>query len=367
MEQLLFVLNNMNIGGTEKAFLNLIETLPEDQYDISVLLLEKSGGYLDLIPKRVSILIYDEYAKLKPEIMDPPLQIAKKYLKQKRIKRALELSYSHLVFKLTGNRTLYYETVLKGFNLDIEFDKAIAFCGPFDFISVLVLKCIKAKEKVQWIHFDVNKFHFNTKTCRKLYSKYNKIYVVSDAARESLVSKIPEISSITSTKINVVSEKQCRRLADEGNGFDDSYSGIRIITVGRLSFEKGQDIIPIIASELKLNGMEFRWYLVGDGKLKPQIEQLCKEYNVSENIFFLGTQINPYQYLKEADIYVQTSIHEGYCITLAEAKVFGLPIVSTDCAGAHEQLDSLNNCVVVDRNVADIRDAILKLTKKRKQ
>lgn len=53
MKKVLFVLNNMNIGGTEKAFLNYVDTLPPEEYDVTLLLCEKSGGFLPYIPERV--------------------------------------------------------------------------------------------------------------------------------------------------------------------------------------------------------------------------------------------------------------------------------------------------------------------------
>ena len=215
-----------------------------------------------------------------------------------------------------------------------------------------------SSEKIQWIHFDVSKFKFNTKICRKLYPKFDQINVVSNEAREQLIKKIPEIAEKTVTRPNVVSREQCRKMAEMGDGFTDDFAGIRIVTVGRLSEEKGQDIIPEVAAQLKKDGFNFRWYLVGDGKLRPTIEQKSEEYAVKENIVFLGTQANPYQFLKDADLYVQTSKHEGFCITLAEAKAFDLPIVSTDCAGAHEQLDGQKYCAVVKRNAAELYTVI---------
>ena len=59
----------------------------------------------------------------------------------------------------------------------------------------------------------------------------------------------------------------------------------------------------------------------------------------------MGTKTNPYRFYKDATIYVQTSRHEGFGITIAEAKVFKLPIVSTDVAGAREQLKEKNEIV----------------------
>lgn len=363
MKKVLFVLNNMNIGGTEKSFLNLIDTLPVDKYDITLMLMEKTGGYMEMVPQNVHIIEMQNYCEMKSEIMDPPLTVIRNYLKRGRVKRALALAYSHLLFKCSGDRTLYYKKVLKGTNINDEYDVAVAYCGPFDFVTVFVLFFTKAKRKVQWIHFDVEKFHFNTKMCRKLYPNFEKIYVVSDEAKQALIRKIPGIENITETRLNVVSRENCRRLAEQGNGYTDKYEGIRIITVGRLSKEKGQDIIPIVARKLVDANVDFRWYLIGDGNLRSTILELCKQYSVQDRVVLLGTQINPYQYLRDSDLYIQTSLHEGFCITLAEAKAFDLPIISTECAGAHEQLDGLHNCYVVPRNSDKLYENILETLK----
>ena len=44
--------------------------------------------------------------------------------------------------------------------------------------------------------------------------------------------------------------------------------------------------------------------------------------NLNNNIILLGNKNNPYPFFKDCDIYVQPSRHEGYCITLAEARIF---------------------------------------------
>ena len=363
MKKILFLLNNMNIGGTEKSFLNLLGTLSPEEYDVTLLLLEATGGFMEYIPSWVHVEVMSSYSEMWKEILEPPLKIVKQYINAKKIIRATCLAFCHLLFKLTDDRTLYYRYVLKGkARIQDEYDVAIAYAGPFDFLTVYVLYDIQAKEKIQWIHFDVSKFHFNTKMCRRLYPRFDQINVVSDEARKALLEKIPEIAHKTKTVLNTVSAEQCRALADMGRGFDADIprGGICIVTVGRLSKEKGQDIIPEVAAYLKNHGIAFRWYLVGDGKLRPEIERKCTEYGVSDEVAFLGTTPNPYPYLKQADLYVQTSVHEGFCITLAEAKVFGLPIISTDCAGAHEQLDGVANCHVVRREVPGICEAIIK-------
>lgn len=358
-KKVLFMLNDMNVGGTEKAFLNLVDTMSPEEYEVTLLLLRRWGGFMDAVPDWVKVETIENYDLLEREIMDPPLPIAKEYIKCGKLRRAMGIAWTHLWFKLTGDRAPYYRFVLRGTQKKREpYDVAVAFAGPTDVISVYLQEHIEAPTKVQWIHFDISKFHFNAETCRKLYPKFQHVFVVSEEARQALLRVLPEIEPITRTVPNVISAKLCRQQAEQGEGFTDGYTGTRIVTLGRLSGEKGQDIIPEVAAELAERGVDFRWYLVGDGKLRHTIEEKAAAQGVADRVVLLGTKTNPYPYLKDADLYVQTSVHEGFCITLGEAKVFDLPIVSTNCAGAHEQLDGLANSRIVERTKEKIVGAI---------
>lgn len=353
-KKLLFMLINMNVGGTERSFLNLLYTMNPNEYDVTLLLLEKTGGYLEDVPSWVRVLNLDGYQKIKPEIMNPPLLVARRYIKNGRILRALGIVFNHVLFKLTKDRTAYYRYVLKD-TMDIPetYDVAVAYAGPMDFITIYVLEHVNAKKKIHWIHFDVSKFGFNVEFAKHNYPKFDKVYVVSDAAKEQLLNLIPEITDITETRHNVVSKEQCLKEAEKGEGFTDDFTGIRILTVGRLSKEKGQEIIPDVAKKLKDAGYHFRWYLIGSGKTEDEIRRKVADYCLGENVILLGTIKNPFPYYAQCDLYVQTSLHEGYCISLAEAQAFSKPIVSTDVAGARDLLTNKDREMIVrfDENV----------------
>ena len=111
-KKICFVLNNMNVGGTEKAFLNMVQLLPREKFDVTLLLLERSGGFLPMVPDHVRIEIIPDYDRMKPEIMDPPFKVVRREVHEGKILRAAGLALTHLIFKLTGDRTLYYRCVL---------------------------------------------------------------------------------------------------------------------------------------------------------------------------------------------------------------------------------------------------------------
>jgi glycosyltransferase involved in cell wall biosynthesis len=87
----------------------------------------------------------------------------------------------------------------------------------------------------------------------------------------------------------------------------------------------------------------------------------AEELGVLDHVFFLGTKTNPYAYMRDCDVYVQPSRHEGFCITLAEALCFDNPIVSTDFTGAKEQLVNRKNSIVVGMEPENIAYGIEKM------
>lgn len=361
MRKIVFVLSRMNVGGTERSLLNLIDTLSPDDFEITVLLKEKTGEFLKEIPNHVNVLGIEAYDQLENEISISPKSLVLQRLKKRDILKAFAILFHHILFRITKDRTRYYEYVLRKVKVNGEYDVAVAYEGPEDFTSTFVIECINAKKKIQWIHFDVNKYMFHVQTAKRLYPMFDKVYVVSEEARRALIKRVPQISTIVETKYNVVSEKKCKELAEIGIGYSDGFTGIRILTVGRLSEEKGQDIIPEIVKKLKERDLAFRWYLIGDGELRERIEQSIYREGLGSNLILLGKQINPYPFYKDANIYVQTSMHEGFCITLAEAKMFNIYVLATDCFGAHEQLDNYEKGIIVTRQVKTIYNEIINI------
>lgn len=358
-KKILFMCINMNIGGTEKALLNMMSEISLKKYEITILMLEEYGGFLCNIPNGVKVRYLKDYREIKPLLNNPPLQVFKKLLSEGKVIQSLNVLGLNLIGKIIGERSLYYKYLLKN-SIEIEtYDIAVAYAGPMEFITYYVLKKINAKQKVQWVHFDVSKIGFNSKFSNKYYKKFNKVFVVSEEGRNRLLEKIPQLNNVE-VKYNIVPIKEIKILANEGIGFDDNFDGKRILTVGRLTKAKGQDLTIEVMKMLKKDGKNVRWYCIGDGAAKEEYENLVKKYNLEDDYVFLGTKVNPYTYMKECDIYVQPSRHEGFCITLAEAKCFNKDIIATDFVGAKEQLKSYEKQFIVNIDYLEIYQKILK-------
>lgn len=362
MKKILFMIINMNIGGTEKALLNMIAEMPRDRFDISILMLEEYGGFLEYIPKDINIKYLDYYKDIECILNNPPQQVCKYLIKKGRVIKGINILLIHIISKIKGERSNFFKYVLKSYpDILEEYDIAVAYAGPMDFISYFVANKVKAKKKLQWIHFDVSKIGLNRKFAEKIYSKFDKIFVVSNEGKKKLVDLIPKLSEKVDTFFNIISSNLILKQADEYIGFNDNYNGIRILTVGRLTHEKGQDLCIKALKKLKDDGYNVKWYCVGDGAYKKNYEDLVKENKLEENFIFLGSKVNPYIYMKECDIYVQPSRHEGYCITLGEARCFDNPIVTTSFTGANEQIENETTGLVCDISEEGIYKAIKRL------
>ncbi|MCX0368215.1 glycosyltransferase [Clostridium perfringens] len=366
MKSILFMLINMNIGGTEKALINMLHELQKEKYKVTVLLLEKYGGFLDQIPNWVEVKYLSEYKNLKKYINEPPKKNVKELLSKKEYINVFNLFLSYCISKLKDDISYYYKYLLTDVSdLEEEYDIAVAYAGPMDFITYFVANKIRAKKRVQWIHFDISKIGFNKRFAENMYSKFDKIFVVSEEGKNKLNLLIPSLSDKTEVFFNIISSTLIKNMAENEEGFNDNYNGIRILTVGRLSREKGQDITISVLEKLIKQGYEVRWYCIGEGNMKKELEDMVKNKNLQENYILLGSKRNPYPFMKECDIYVQSSRHEGYCITLAEARCFNNPIITTNFTGANEQIRNEKTGLIVNFNQDEMYTAIKRIIKDR--
>ncbi|WEG11504.1 glycosyltransferase [Pullulanibacillus sp. KACC 23026] len=355
-----FVAINLNVGGTEKALLNMLTVMPKDQFDITLILLENRGEFRNQVPEGVKTIIYDQYPSIKAVINDPLPQTVLHTLKQGRILKGIRYFSFYIVQKLWGKKQRLFHELTTLAPLDIHecYDVAIAYAGPMEFISYLVIEKIKAAKKIQWIHFDLSKLTIDVKYWNTMYRKFDNIFAVSKEGKDHLVSCFPEFMNKTETFLNVFSPELILQMAENGNGFKDNFKGFRILTVGRLSFEKGQDLIIKVLARLKGEGHCVRWYCVGEGPMRSEYEALIKKYSLEEDFILLGLQTNPYPFMKECDLYVQPSRHEGYCLTLTEAKLFKKPIVATNFAGANEQISNNKTGIIVNFDEEELLTAL---------
>ncbi|PHC81492.1 glycosyl transferase [Bacillus wiedmannii] len=361
-KRMLFMIINMNIGGTEKALLNMVAEIPKEKYEVTILMLEKKGDFLNFIPKGVRIEYVKGYEEMQYILNKPTRVVIADFIKQRKIVKALQLAVLYVISKIMKERSVIFKYCLQNYEDAYKnYDIAIAYAGPMDFISYFVANKVEARRKIQWIHFDIEKIFFNKHFVNKVYKKFQHVFVVSDVGKMKLTQTVPELINKAETFLNIISPEMICKMANEGIGFADDFEGVRILTVGRLSIEKGQDLTISVLARLKEAGFNVRWYCIGDGKERGMYEKLVKNYDVQGDYIFLGAVSNPYPFMKQCDLYVQPSRHEGYCITLAEARCFNNPIISTDFTGASEQIIHNHNGLIVQFDEQQMYDSIVQI------
>ena len=359
MKRVFFMLYSMNLGGVEKAFLGLLSTMPQEEYEVHVGLIHNKGQLLRQLPLTAHIHEIKVYQQNWQIINNPPLWGIKVLAKKGHLWEAFVHLLLYVHFKLTGSRYWFYRYLLRNEPMMAEsFDVAVAFAGPSQMIDYYVCKKVDAKEKWGWIHFDVSQFGIDRGMTARLYKHYQHIYIVSKSAKQVFDAMFPQFSGKTEIRYNIVDRTAVLQLAETGPTFTDNYEGTRILTVGRVSEEKGQRLALETLRILKDEGRDVRWYFVGEGRDLDYCKKRAAELRLQGDAVFLGLQTNPYGFMRDCDIYVQPSLHEGFCITLAEALCFDKPIVATDFTGAREQLEGNPASRVVAVSAESIAEGI---------
>jgi glycosyltransferase involved in cell wall biosynthesis len=151
------------------------------------------------------------------------------------------------------------------------------------------------------------------------------------------------------------------QMALSGDSYQDNFNGIKILTIGRLAHQKGYDLALEACKNLKEKGIDFRWYVLGMGPLQQEIEKYIEDHQLQTNFILLGVKSNPYPYIKDADLYVQTSKFEGFGLAIAEARMLNIPVVTTRFDAVYSQMIDGKNGLVVDMTAEGVTNGILKL------
>ncbi len=352
MKKVAILLSSMQTGGIEKVSIEFMRRLTE-YFDVTLFLRTNKGELLSDIPKEV-------------QVKGLPKKTFKGELKR-LLKRFRIFSFTYYLLKYIWASRIKKNFVLSskisakliGEISNDEFDLAINYHGMHMSDISDVLYRIKAKKKIAFIHGD-HDFHGDNiiSSMNKEYNKFDKIFCVSLFTKNRFIKDFPLVETKTEVYYNPINTKEIIEKSKEDCEFQFDKNIINIVTVGRVSKEKGQDLIPPSAKLLKAKGYNFKWYIVGDGSDRERIENLVKENKVNFEVIFCGNQLNPYPFIKNSDIYVQPSYSEGYSLTLAEAGILGKVIIATKDCGIKEEIEDKKSGLIVEPKVITISAGI---------
>ncbi len=346
-KKVVFVTQSLNRGGVEKALETLSKLLVDCGMSVTIMCMNAEGSMKS---------IFDEYCNVvqMPGLKTPMDNIFSEVRKGHFISALKKIVWS-LRFKIEHNqykKQMLLTRLLPSYNQE-EFDYAIAYHSPFDLPVTYTINNIKAKEYIYYLHLEMPQTDQGQYDgFERIFEKYNKIICVAKDTAKSFLNRYSHLEKKVSVIYNLIDVERILQMADEPISIQKVPNVWTICTVGRLSKQKGYDI-AIEACRILLNeGYSVKWYAVGGGEEYNNLETLAKTLDGAFE--FLGDQPNPYPFIKMADIYVQPSRFEGYCITLAEACILKKCIVTTGFAGAFEQIISEENGLIVETNARSI-------------
>ena len=344
----------LKMGGTNKIALNFMKEL--SQYcDVTLILSEKSGELLPELPERINLVI-DE--------MNDFRQIVKGDLKSFRLGFLLQDCMYYAKIKTGKDGVDNYRYIVKRHGSVTEdiYDCAISYHGQSPERLLNLLYRINAKKRVAWIHGEMSFPEKKMNELKKYYARVDHFFFVSTPTMEAFARYFPFVKGKSTVYYNPIDRKEILEKAEEplSKPFSDAFTNL--LTVGRISKEKGQDMIPSVTRALLDLGVSVRWYLIGDGNMRNKVRSLIQENHVEENVIMLGTQTNPYRYMRACNIYVQPSYTEGFSTTICEAGILGKAIVGTKPSGGiREQIIDGENGLIVDASIQGLTEGILRL------
>lgn len=346
--RILFVINTLGQAGAETALLSLLQTLArekgEARYEISLYVLTGQGEMASRLPVDVRLLNkkYREESVLTAK--------GRKYLKKTVLKAMFTRGtvvklFPYLVKNtcaMLGKKRLLPDKLLwrvlsdGGMVLPEEYDLAVSYLEGG--AAYFVADHVKAAKKAAFIHVDYEKAGYTRALDKDCYLAFDKIFTVSDEVREAFLKAYPELPEKTEVFHNILNKEEIVRRAEEGEGFTDGFTGIRLLSVGRLTAQKAFEVSVDAMKRLKDAGKNVRWYVLGEGDQRKKLQEQIDALGLTEDFILYGAVNNPYPFMKQADIYVHASRFEGKSIAIQEAQILGKPMVVSDCSGNREQV-----------------------------
>ena len=365
-KDVLFIMNKLVCGGAEKSLISLLETIDYSKYNVDLFLFKHEGIFLQKIPNEVNLL---------------PEPVNYKFFDMSYMK-SFKVLIKNLNLRTAVNRTVLgylAKTEAKGAvieqklwpylsksldKIQKKYDVAIGFQekNPIYFC----VDHVKAKTKIGWIHTDYDKLEVDRNKDKVYFNKLDYLVTVSDELVNNLNKNFPEYKNKIKCIHNIVSSRMIKKLAQEEVNFkDQNNNAISLISVGRLAKEKGLDITLEAFDILVKKGLDINWYLIGEGNVRKELEQDIKSKNLVNRVKFLGVKDNPYPYIRESDIYIQTSRYEGKSISIDEAKILAKPILITNFTTANNHIINGFTGIIADMNSESVATKLEILVKDR--
>lgn len=347
---------NMVIGGIETALINMLKRIDPNQFEVDLLLEEKRGDFLEFIPAYVNVFDSASIGLLHGSTKKALLHELKRF----RFISAAKVLYYWEKRDLRRFDCFYRKA--KHMQYDIAISYSMHSLGLLRFVNDYV----EAPIKLVFLHGEPTRD--KTDSCKflmldreKCLYNYDGIFGVSNGITEKFTSLYPQYADKCQTIYNFMDVERYYERADEFHCVEMTPENVNILSVGRFAQEKNFLIIPYVCEELNRKGINYKWFIIGDGSEREQAQAEIAKRGLQNRLYLLGAKKNPYPYYKACDLYCQTSKSEAYCTTVNEARIFNKPIVSTMFPGITEQLADGQWGIIVEITPRAIAEGIIKI------
>ncbi|MCH4005432.1 MAG: glycosyltransferase [Lactobacillus crispatus] len=340
MKKILVIAKSLGGGGSEVALVEFLNHLDERKYDVTVLLLDKDTEYSYRLKKKTKI----KYIEFDNKFYH---SLASMYALPGKIIKKMRLNKYFPIYNLLAKHS-------KTSGLS-HYDIAIDFYGYGAFTTAFLALNVEADKKAFWLHDEQMPWITNVE---RYFNDYDKIFGVSKAIKNSFDDMYPEYKEKSNIFYNVINLENILKKSTEFYPKEIKKNVFNIITVGRLTEQKGYDISIKAAKRLRDEEIHFKWFAIGEGKDRRKLEKLIQKFNLNDKFILLGRRDNPYPYIKACDLFVLPSRHEGYSVALVEARTLGKCIITSDFPANMEQIKDGKNGLISKLNDEDLANCI---------
>lgn len=343
-KRLLFVVNTLGKAGAETLLLQVLRNFHDDSYEVFLYavigqgeLFDQLPGYVNVLnshPSMMSVLSGRGRRRMVGSVLKAFVKNGGLYHKTGYTVRTLAAMCKKRQFQLDK---LLWRVMAEGASrFPVGFDMAVAWIEGG--AAYYVADYVKAEKKAALIHTDYERAGYTRAMDQNCWEVFSTIFTVSEGAKRGFAAVYSEYASRLRVFPNMIDLASIRELAGEGSGFSDNYQGTRLLTVGRLTYEKGYDMALDALNLLKKRGVSVRWYVLGEGEERKALERKRAKLELREDFVLLGSVENPYPYYAQTDIYVHATRFEGRSIALQEALALGCAAIVSDCNGNRDEI-----------------------------
>ena len=355
-KKLIFITEALWIGGIETALVNLLNRLDYNRFDVTCLVLRDSLDVADRITPQCRLIVSDRQHKVTfPKgygckrlynIMEEPQNAAKF--------RRLIWSALRVVFRAAEAKCYasYVKKQLKG----EHFDTAVIYS---DRAAETAVRAVSADRFLMFYHHGAMRREYHDAYG---YRKADKVIAVSPALAEKLRAYRSKYAGKIISVNNIIDIDGVREKGLDIPTVKFSADCFNIVSCGRLSHAKGMDIAVDACAKLVADGFTgFHWYIVGGGPEESALREQIMRLGLEDCVSLLGMQSNPYPYIRCADLYVQPSRFEAFGLTIREAQVLAVPVLSTRTDGSAELISDGETGLLCESDADSIAAAVIRL------